>query len=127
MDDGYYLIRVEATDAASNAPGQARTGFSVSRPFLIDNSPPRIARRLDGAAPVRFSVEDAFSIIATAELVVDGEPPREVLPEDGLFDDTRESFVVDTADWEPGRYSLVFEVEDEAGNRSVHRGSVTVD
>jgi hypothetical protein len=39
--DGYYEIRITATDKLDNLPGEAREGDRVSAPFLIDNSPPQ--------------------------------------------------------------------------------------
>ncbi|MGF1449976.1 MAG: hypothetical protein ACFB20_11225 [Opitutales bacterium] len=127
MDDGYYLVRVEATDAPSNPSGQARMGYAVSRPFLVDNTPPSIERRptSGGGDAVVYAVRDGFSVVTEASLQVNGGEPTELSPSDGLFDSENEEFGADSGSWDSGTHSLVFEAVDEAGNRSVHRSSFT--
>src|SRR5260370_31853477 len=41
--DGQYVLRITASDAPSNPPGQALTATLVSDPFTIDNTPPSIS------------------------------------------------------------------------------------
>ncbi len=125
MDDGYYLVRVEATDAPSNPSEQARVGYAISRPFLVDNTPPSIERvpTIGGASAVVYSVRDGFSVVTEASLQVNGGEPRDLMPSDGLFDSENEEFGAPSDSWESGTHSLVFEAVDEAGNRSVHRSS----
>ncbi|MGF1485032.1 MAG: hypothetical protein ACFBZ8_11785 [Opitutales bacterium] len=123
MDDGYYVVKVLATDAPSNPSGQARSGYSVSKPFLVDNSPPAISQQPNAQATpaVIFDVQDGFSVVTEATLTINGGEAINLLPSDGLFDSETETFEVEADGWNSGNHSLVLEVVDEAGNRAVHR------
>ena len=48
--DGEYRIRVTASDLPGNPPADALSTAMVSDPFLIDNTPPRIAGLAAGAS-----------------------------------------------------------------------------
>ncbi|HXE15043.1 MAG TPA: hypothetical protein VN633_23160 [Bryobacteraceae bacterium] len=74
--DGKYRLRITASDAPSNTPGNALTSSLVSDPFLIDNTPPQITSQgqteESGKAVVRFTAKDTLSWIAKAEYSVNG-------------------------------------------------------
>ena len=42
MADGRYEVKVVASDAAANPPGQGKTASRVSDPVVVDNTPPVI-------------------------------------------------------------------------------------
>jgi len=123
FEDGYYEVRVTASDALSNPPGDARTGFNLSEPFLIDNTAPEVellGTEGDAAAfTLRLRCEDAFSIIHGAEYILNGADARMATPEDGLFDSQREELHILLHDLEPGTHSILVEVRDESGNAAV--------
>ena len=77
VPDGTYVIKVAASDAMANSPGDALVGERESTAFDIDNSPPRIEvapPRPEGERTrVPFTVTDAH-IARTARRVL---PRRE--------------------------------------------------
>jgi flavin-binding protein dodecin len=109
VPNGRYVIRVVASDAASNSPDTALAGAMESRAFDVDNTPPSIAvgivRRDAGRSVIPFDVRDADSSVQKAEYSLDGERWSTVYPTDGIADSREE------------RYELV--LEGEAGARGV--------
>lgn len=94
--DGTYLVRVVASDVRSNAPGAALTGLAESKPFDVDNSPPRIdiVPAPPGAreATVTFEVSDAHSAVRRVEYSLDTEHWQVIFPLDGIADSQTERF-----------------------------------
>ena len=67
LADGRYIIKVVATDAPDNPPGQKLTGERVSEPVDIDNTPPTVKVQsqplISGeTARVGFVVDDVVSM-----------------------------------------------------------------
>ena len=74
--DGSYQVRVTASDAPDNPPGQGLTAMMESEPFTIDNTPPVITNMTAEPAStnmnVRFHVKDELTVLAKVEYSVDG-------------------------------------------------------
>ena len=107
IPDGGYQIKVVASDAPSNTPGEALNGEKISERFEVDTTPPVIAalRASLGDAPckhlpcamqirVTFDAEDAASPIAHAEYSLDAGPWQYIEPVGGLSDARREHYDV---------------------------------
>jgi hypothetical protein len=118
--DGYYELRVQATDKLSNPPGDARTAARVSAPFLIDNTPPAVTLETQSgdalSYTLHFRAKDAAGVIVSAQYTLDGQPPKPALPEGAMFDRAELAFQLQLERLKPGPHSLVFEATDEAGN-----------
>ncbi len=75
LPDGWYRLRVVASDALSNPPGAALTGYKDSAPFLVDTTPPVLASITAHAEAsgihVTFDATDALSRIARAYVSID--------------------------------------------------------
>lgn len=131
LDDGYYMLKVTASDERSNPPGEARTGMKLSQPFLVDNSNPSVTletqKRNENSYVLVFTASDKYSIIAEANYVLDGGKPVQLQPEDGIFDSQEEIFRVVLEDPKAGSHSIVVEVEDESGNRGVAQAVFTIE
>lgn len=88
--DGEYRLRVIASDAPSNAPGDVLTARAESDPFLIDNTPPKItaltAARTGANVQVKWHAADALNDIQKAEYSVDGGDWTVVSPVTRLSD-----------------------------------------
>lgn len=129
FQDGYYEVRVSATDSLSNPPGEALTGYNLSEPFLVDNSPPQVelvsAKGDSERFDITFRVSDAFSIIDSAEYILDGQEPRLAVPGDGLFDASVESIQIELRDLRAGTHSILLRTRDESGNAGIR--SVVID
>ena len=96
--DGTYVVRVVASDAGANPPGQALTAVRDTAPFDVDNTPPRIV--VEEVTPsanqafVRLLISDAQSTLERVEYTVDAERWRVAYPVDGIADQRQERFNV---------------------------------
>src|SRR5438270_654533 len=88
--DGEYRLRVTASDAPGNPPGEALTSRMESAPFTIDNTPPKItglaATRNGGKLQVRWHAADALNNVTKAEYSLDGGDWTVVAPVTRLSD-----------------------------------------
>ncbi len=132
IPDGLYVVRLAASDAPDNRPGEELTAARLCAPLLVDNSPPRLSGvrvgRTPGGVSVSFVAEDDASPLAEAWLELpDGSRVR-LDPEDGICDSRRERFAQETPWPRPGRaappepWRLRFGVVDRAGNVAVEEG-----
>ena len=115
--DGYYRLRVSASDRGANASPRARTMTKTTELFAVDNQKPTI----DGlsvrypAASARTS--DAMSPIAEMSFSIDDGPWVVGATRDGLYDDLTEMLEMSLAsDLRPGLHTLAVRVADESGN-----------
>ena len=99
IPDGYYRLRVVASDAPSHRVGNALTGFMDSEHFLLDTMPPAVsplhATLVSSPAPVihvSFDAQDKLSTIARAYYSVDAGPWQYVDPVGQLSDSTQEHY-----------------------------------
>lgn len=105
IPDGGYQVKVVASDAPSEPPGQSVTGFKVSDRFVIDTTPPAVSGLAATAqaaacahAPcpqqvrVVFDATDATSPIARAQYSVDAGPWQYIEPVGGLSDSKHEHY-----------------------------------
>ncbi|MBC2594297.1 hypothetical protein H5P28_08485 [Ruficoccus amylovorans] len=131
LADGYYRVRITASDQPGNPPGEARIGSRVSQPFLVDNTSPAVRletqKRNAASTVLVFSATDASSIIATASYVLDGGSPVILQPEGGIFDAQEEIFRIQLDSPKPGPHSIVVEAVDESGNRGVAQTTFTIE
>lgn len=99
LPDGYYRIKVVASDAPSHNPGQALTGAKVSEQFLVDTTPPTVSGMTAQLAAdkihVQFIATDATSPVLHAEYSVDAGPWQYVAPVGQIADSLTEHFDFD--------------------------------
>jgi len=122
--DGDYVLRVTATDAPSNPPGQALTASAESDPFTIDNTPPRItglrAAVNGGKIEVRWKATDLLSTIDKAEYSVNGGDWTVVEPTTRLSDSKEHDYVLNV-DKVSSEVTIAVRVADEADNSAVEK------
>ena len=98
VPDGTYLVKVSASDAASNSPATALVGEMESLTFDVDNTAPIIehtpAVRAGTRATLSFVVRDAQSAVQRVEYSLDASRWKVVYPKDGIADSRREEFEV---------------------------------
>ncbi len=118
--DGFYRIRVTASDAPSNSTPEALTYSKESDPFYIDNTPPAIsalsAAVEGGRLRVRFHAADALSFLDKSEYSVDGGEWRPMPPATRLFDSRELDYDFLTTEVTPGEHTIAFRVWDEYDN-----------
>ncbi len=128
--DGEYRIRVIASDAPSNTAEQALTGEITSDPFRIDNTPPVISgleasyvSSGSGAAKsvlrVHWKAADALSVIAKAEVSINGEDWKLVEPATSLSDSREQEYQVDFPRPPGSEQTIAVRVTDDYDNQSV--------
>ena len=129
LADGRYIIKVVASDAPDNPPGQKLLGERLSEPVDIDNTPPVVKApgqpqlTRDGVRVV-FSVDDATGKIKRADSSLDGATWVPVFPEDGIADNGSETYAVEFPVTASGEHTISLRVFDSSGN--VGTLSVTV-
>jgi len=133
--DGRYRVRVIATDAPDNPEPMAMQAVRVSDPVLVDNTAPRLADepkvtlsdpddegRIN--ATLAFTVADEVSGVGDVKWVLDGgDDWRPALPEDMIFDSTRERVRITISDLSHGTRVVTLRLIDAAG--SMRHESVT--
>jgi hypothetical protein len=121
VEDGRYEIRVVASDERSNTPSTKLTGSRISDPVVVDNTGPTLrvtqVERKGRTVTVTLSVTDALSAISQLEYTVDSNAEwKGTVPEDGVYDTTDESFVIQLDDLAPGEHVLALKASDDLDN-----------
>lgn len=130
--DGWYLLRLTASDQAANPPGMDLEARRLSEPLLIDNTPPLfehgpLAEVKDKQVVVSARVADALSAIKAMDYAVDStEQWRGLLPEDLLADSTQEDFRVSITGLPAGAHVITLRVSDSHGNRAYRSVQVRI-
>ena len=106
LPEGRYRIRVTATDDISNPPDRVRTHELESTIILVDNTPPTIVELEATGKRVKATVVDGVGPIARFEASVTGTDQWvPFFPKDGVFDQPREEFDVDTTPLAPNGHA----------------------
>jgi hypothetical protein len=110
--DGKYELKVEASDAGANAPGEGLTDQEISREMVVNNTPPviQITGQKDGA--VDFTVTDELSGLSSVTTSTDGKNYQPITPVDGILDSGHETFHAKV----PEGQILFIRAEDGSGN-----------
>jgi hypothetical protein len=125
VPNGRYVVRVVASDAPSNAPASALTGWLESSSFEIDNAPPAIAvtavRREGARTTIAFDVRDDQSAVLKVEYSLDGDRWHAVYPRDGIADSRLEQFEL-VLEADAGAKGVILRAADALNNVSSARG-----
>jgi len=129
LADGRYVIKVVASDAPDNPPGQKLTGERLSEPIEIDNTPPVVKMMgqpqiTRDSVRVVFAVDDATGKVKKADASVDGAAWSPVFPDDGIADSGHEVYSLDFGQLGAGEHTISLRTFDSSGN--VGTLSVTV-
>ncbi|HEX6284578.1 MAG TPA: hypothetical protein VFZ71_06875, partial [Pyrinomonadaceae bacterium] len=121
LADGRYVIKVIASDAPDNPPGQKLTGERLSEPVDIDNTPPVVKvmgqpQITRDSVRVVFTVADATGKIRKADASIDGAAWLPVFPDDGIADSGNEVYSVDFGGLAPGEHTISLRSFDSSGN-----------
>ena len=121
MPDGWYEVRVQASDAAVNPVGEEGEAARISKPFLVDQGRPEVAGEVRQGVLTGIAA-DRVSNVAQVEVSFDGEPSVLARAGDGVFDGLQEAFELKLpASLNSGRHTLLIQATDEAGNIGVQR------
>ncbi len=121
--DGFYLLRVIASDEPSNPHAEAKSGEAVSDVFPIDNTPPVILlenfNRDGDTVTLKLTASDSTSLIRRATFRLNGNDLDSIHPDDGILDEQLETFTLELEAEEDSGTSLIVEIGDEVGNSTV--------
>ncbi len=130
--DGWYELKVVASDELANAPGSGRETSRISDPLIVDNTPPVVSglKSATGAGAVRveFAASDRTSTLASFGYTVDSsEQWQSVLPSDKIADSLDENVNFSISGLKPGVHQIAVRAIDAKGNPAVATVNVTVD
>jgi hypothetical protein len=129
--DGEYEIKVVASDAAANPPGQGKTASRVSDPIVVDNTAPvigDISSNVGGSdVTIKLNVADHTSTVALLEYSIDSSQDwQSVLPVDNIADSPEEAYQFVIRGLPAGAHQITLRASDSKGNRSFASMNVTV-
>ena len=121
LADGRYVFRVVASDALDNPSSLSLSGDRISEPIDIDNTPPTVRAvgqpQINGdRARVSFEVDDATGRIKRADVSVDGATWKEVFPDDGIADGSKERYSLDLPVSGSGEHTISLRAFDNSNN-----------
>ncbi len=125
VPNGTYVVKVMASDGASNTPEATLEGELESSAFDIDNGPPAVivtsARPVNGRTTIEFEVRDDWSSISKVEYSLDAQRWQVIYPRDGIFDGRSEQFEL-TLDSAEAAKGLIIRAYDAKNNSATARG-----
>jgi hypothetical protein len=126
IPDGWYRIKVVASDEESNPAGEALTDEKVSDSFKVNNTRPDVTQLAydSGKGTLTGMARDNLSLIQFLEYSVDGGDWKYFAPKDGVFDDREELLEVKLPALATGDHYIAVRATDEEGNVGV--GKLTV-
>ena len=121
LADGRYIVKIIASDAPDNPPGQSLSGERVSESVDIDNTPPvvRVVTPVQSGGSnsrVVFEVDDSTGKIRRGDFSLDGAPWTPLFPDDGIADSGHERYSVDLPALAPGEHTVSLRAFDSSGN-----------
>jgi len=128
--DGTYLVKVLASDRASNPFAQALENEIVSKPFVIANSSPSLevgVPQVQGdRATLQFAVQTEGSVVHQAEYSVDAGQWNILFPVDGIADSDSERYTLGIENLESGEHAITLRVVDSVGNIGTGKTVVSI-
>ncbi len=118
IPDGYYVVRVEASDEQSNPEQRSLRSSATSEPILVDNHPPRLETLKVRKGRVLGRVVDALGPIARIQMSIDAGPWRDVFPVDSVFDSADERFDVPLGAIPGDSHIIAVRALDASGNQA---------
>jgi outer membrane protein assembly factor BamB len=116
IPDGFYRVRVEASDETANPDAFTLKTEALSAPILVDNHAPELADMTVKQGKLKGRATDAMGPVASLEVSIDAAPFRPVFPDDGLLDTASEQFSVELGKLTPGRHIVAIRATDAAHN-----------
>lgn len=126
VPDGYYRVRVEASDELDNPEPLVQRNRTESEPFLVDNSAPEVVGLQVQNGKVVGSARDALGPIGKLEYSVDGLEWRLVRADDELLDSREEAFSLPLLQLPKGNHLVAIRASDARGNTHTREIEVEV-
>ncbi|HUI06478.1 MAG TPA: hypothetical protein VL486_05680 [Verrucomicrobiae bacterium] len=128
IPDGWYRVKVVASDEESNPVGEALTDEKISDLVKVDNTRPQVLELSYDAANgiLKGIARDNLSQIRQLEYAIDGGEWKSFAPKDGVFDDREEPFEVKIGPLATAPHFIAVRATDAEGNVGVEKASVHV-
>ncbi|MDW8343649.1 MAG: hypothetical protein RMM51_04070, partial [Verrucomicrobiae bacterium] len=126
VPDGWYQIKLEASDEESNPVGQALTDERVSGWIKVDNTRPRVEQLQFADGFLRGRAKDEFSVISALEYSVNGATWRALPVADGVLDGLQEEFAARIPEAVAGSATIAVRATDEEGNTGTAKTVVEI-
>jgi hypothetical protein len=117
IPEGFYRVRVEASDESANPEEFTLKTDALSAPILVDNHAPLLKDVKVSGTRLEGTASDALGPISSLEVAVDSAPFRPVFPVDGLLDTATERFAVELGTLKPGLHVVSVRAADAARNQ----------
>ncbi len=115
LSEGWYRVRVEASDEMANPLGAALKHGLDSPAFVVDNTPPVVRKIALNNGRLVADVADGVGPIARLEVQIDGKGPwKAITSADGILDDAVEG--IDAPLGITGSHLVALRAYDAAGN-----------
>jgi hypothetical protein len=125
--DGRYEIKVVASDALDNEPGQGHTASRISETVAIDNTAPVIGDVTINGTTVTFRVVDRNGLITSLDYAINSvQHWQRKLPDDNISDSPEERYRLDLGPLPPGQHTLTLRATDNEGNTAFETIAVSV-
>lgn len=125
LPDSVYYFKILASDLPSNTRMNCLTNEMVSKPYIIDNTPPQISMKGSAGDNNRVRVEgtvkDGLSPVSRIQYSADGGDWVNLFPSDMIFDSTSESFRFEAVS---KKGIVIVSAEDASGNIVTRRLSL---
>ena len=126
VPDGYYRVRIDATDELDNPRGLVLAQTALSEPFLLDNHPPSVEQLAYRGGKLTGVARDSLGPISKLELSIDGQDFVPFYPRDDLFDTAVEAFEVTLEPLPKGNHVLAVRAEDARKNSTTAETWISV-
>lgn len=118
IPDGYYVVRVDASDEEDNPPASTLHSSASSESIRVDNHPPRIDELAVRRGRLRARVVDDLGPVARIQMAIDAGSWRDVFPVDSLLDSPREDLDLALDELTPGSHIVALRAFDAGGNQA---------
>jgi hypothetical protein len=131
VEDGRYEVRVTASDERSNTTTTKLKGSRISEPVVVDNTGPVIRKHSvekdKRAVTLKLQISDELSAIDEVYYTVDSNAEWVgAMPDDLVYDTTREDFTIVIEDLKAGEHIVAVRVADAVGNTTYKTFEVKV-
>jgi hypothetical protein len=128
--DGRYEVRLRASDEDENAPGAGLSDEAVTRPVDVHRTAPRFADLslvvTGDVVRIRGLATDAHAYAGRVDVALDDGDWYPAVPDDGLWDESDESFTLTFEGVPPGEHSVRIRAVDALGNVATELRSVRI-
>ena len=126
VSDGYYRLKVVASDEHGNGPATTLKGELISERLLVDNRKPKFSGLTVRFPYVTGMAKDDLSTIHKVEYRLNSGAWRLLDPRDAIYDSPAEIFQVRLPARLKGSHVLVLRAWDEAGNATAHELNINI-